>query len=172
MPKPVFEEKQALGRGWLLFVVGATSLVGWWALLSSVVHVLPVPHGRGINWPHSTLGGLLTWVGMAVAVPALFLFARMTVRVTRSAVEISYFPLARKRTIALGDIESAHAREYHPFKEFGGQGIKGTRKNRLYSTSGTHGVQIVLKDGSKVLAGSGQANKLERAINDQLTQHA
>jgi hypothetical protein len=59
-------------------------------------------------------------------------------------------------------------KEYNAMKEFGGWGIQGKKYNKAYTISGKYGIQIVLKNGNKVLIGSQKPNSLAQAIEKNL----
>lgn len=64
----------------------------------------------------------------------------------------------------MSEIAHFEARTYSPLREYGGWGIRGFGSNRAYNVSGNHGVELVLKDGRKVLIGSQRADDLALAI--------
>ena len=75
---------------------------------------------------------------------------------------IGYF----RRRISLTVIAEAYAKIYSPIKEYGGWGIKSSRKyGHSYTISGNQAVQIILKNGKKILIGSQKADELAAAIN-------
>src|SRR5688500_9067935 len=113
MAKPRFEESQLFSQVWLWLVIGLSMVIGWWALLSTVVKLLPVPHGFGINWPETALGGVLAWLLTGVLVPLLMVLMKLVVRVRRDEIEIRFLPFTRRR-IPMRDIVSAVARTYEP----------------------------------------------------------
>ncbi|HET6511402.1 MAG TPA: hypothetical protein VFH43_04375 [Candidatus Kapabacteria bacterium] len=103
------------------------------------------------------------------------LFATMQTRVTEQHLLITFglLPLIAFR-YDLDDILSFEARTYHPMKEYGGWGIKGSKQNRALSMQGNEGVQLEMrsKEGGtwKLLIGSQVAEKLEATIRDAKQQ--
>ena len=69
-----------------------------------------------------------------------------------------------KRKIPFADIESATATEYNPLLDYGGWGFRISSKGKAYNMRGNSGVQLVLKNGGRVLIGSDQDQSLESAI--------
>jgi len=82
---------------------------------------------------------------------------------------VRLFPFhIRHREIAAEDLSECYARTYKPIREYGGWGIRcGFRKGigRAYNMSGNKGVQLVFKNGKKLLIGSQRCDELAQAIN-------
>ncbi|MHC4338483.1 MAG: hypothetical protein ACYSTG_11155 [Planctomycetota bacterium] len=65
-------------------------------------------------------------------------------------------------------MSECYARTYKPIREYGGWGIRYSfRKGigRAYNMSGNKGVQLVFKNGKKLLIGSQKPDELAQAIN-------
>ncbi len=161
----LFEETQSLGRWWtwLLVAPAGAGLVaifgyGMWKQLV-----------RGEVWGQNPLTNAeLAWVGsLSIAIGTLSLVllarARLETVLTRNALSVRLWPL-RARSILLREIRSFTAREYRPIVEFGGWGIRGSRRNRAYNAFGREGVQLELTDDTRILVGSQRARELERAL--------
>jgi hypothetical protein len=69
------------------------------------------------------------------------------------------------------DLNECFARKYRPILEYGGWGIRcGWKGGRAYNVSGNEGVQLVFKNGKRLLIGSKEAYGLEAAIRS-VAQH-
>ena len=65
------------------------------------------------------------------------------------------------------NVLSAEVRKYNALREYGGWGIKGwTAQNRAYNVDGNIGLQLVLRNGKRVLIGTKQSEKLEALLYD------
>lgn len=91
-------------------------------------------------------------------------FAHLTTTVDEDALTLSYVPFWRRR-IALGEIATAAPRSYRPIREWGGWGIRGWGRNIAYTVHGTQGVQLVLRNGHRVLVGTHRPDELTRALD-------
>lgn len=90
---------------------------------------------------------------------------RMTTQVDEAGLKVVFgFVPVYTRRIAFSEIESAVAETYNPLREFGGWGIRGMGKNRALTMQGNQGVRITLKDGSRLLVGSAQAEEFARVL--------
>jgi hypothetical protein len=107
------------------------------------------------------------WVA-AIAVACLIVLAglltlRLTTTVTREGVAVRYGPVYALR-IPLSEIERAEALVYRPIRDYGGWGIRGTRRHRAVNARGNRGVLITRQDGSTVLIGSQKPRELLDAL--------
>lgn len=77
------------------------------------------------------------------------------------------FPLhLRFRYFPFETMESAAARTYRPLLEYGGWGLRGWGRNRAWNISGNQGVQLVFRDGRRLLLGSQRAGDLAAALTE------
>ena len=111
----------------------------------------------------SALLSLLLTAGIALLMYSL----KLVTRVDNDGVHIRFFPLSSRR-IPFNNILSCRARKYRPIREYGGWGIRFSRRGRAYNVSGNEGVQLELAEGKPVLIGSRQAEVLAQAINRHL----
>jgi hypothetical protein len=60
----------------------------------------------------------------------------------------------------------AYIRKYNPIKDYGGWGIRwgSFRKGNAYNMSGNMGLQLVFKDGKKLLFGTQRSSELDQII--------
>lgn len=107
------------------------------------------------------------WViGLIVAVVVLLgalLAMRLTTTVTADSVWIRYGILYRTR-IPLSDVARAEAIEYAPIREYGGWGIRGSRRRRALNARGNQGVLLTRADGTTLLVGSQHPRDLLDAL--------
>lgn len=98
----------------------------------------------------------------------LLQIARLDTQIDQTGIYYQFFPFhLKKRKIEWNSIERAYVRQYRPIKEFGGYGIRGfTKKNRAYNVSGKFGLQIILKNGNRLLIGTQKSIELEEVIYD------
>jgi hypothetical protein len=97
----------------------------------------------------------------------LFYTLKLVTDVGPDGIHIRFFPLTR-RTVPYDSISSCRARTYRPIREYGGWGIRFSRKGRAYNVSGNKGVQLEFKQGRPLLIGSQRAEELAEVINQYL----
>lgn len=105
---------------------------------------------------------------VSICIPILVLWflwvLSLSVSVTDEGIRYRFFPLAWG-LIRFDEIEGCEARTYRPIREYGGWGIRyGLRGGKAYNVKGNQGVQLVLKNGRRILFGSQCAEELAAAI--------
>ena len=114
---------------------------------------------------------LLICIGLPIVIEILFTFTKLETEVRSDGIYVRLFPVhIHFRKFSPEDISEAFARKYAPVSEYGGWGIKGTRNNRAYNTRGNEGVQLVFKNGKRLLIGSQKSQELENAIKSIMKQ--
>lgn len=113
----------------------------------------------------SVLGGIVA----LIAIVALFLVTNLETEVRSDCLRVRLFPFhIRHREIPVQDLSQCYARTYKPIREYGGWGIRYSfRKGRgkAYNLSGNKGVQLVFKNGKRLLIGSQKPDELADTIN-------
>ena len=93
----------------------------------------------------------------------------MVTAVDRAGISLRFFPFG-KEEIAFADIAEAAARSYSAVGEYGGWGVRSGGKGKAYNVSGDRGVQLVLRNGTRLLIGSQRADELAGAIQPFLSE--
>lgn len=145
----VFEEEQAFDQIWLWVIMG----------IEMVVMLLPL-----------LLTGQPLWVaGIAASVMALtFAFLgslRLRTRIDEEGVHYQMRLIHwKERTIPWSEIDQVYVREYSPIMEYGGWGIRYGLKGRAYNVKGNKGIQIILKNGKRLLLGTQLPDEASRYL--------
>ncbi len=145
-----FSERQSFSPRILGFIVISTALVGFYAYFAT-------RHAPGAEI------GLLILAGSLVFVVALFSLLGLTTTVTDEGVRVKGLIFVN-RLIRFDAVASAEMRRYKPLAEYGGWGYRIGPSGKAYNAQGDEGVQLVLKDGGRVLIGSQRAAELAAAI--------
>lgn len=66
--------------------------------------------------------------------------------------------------IPLENIETTEVVTYRPLRDFGGWGVRGTRKRRAWTASGNRAVKLTLTDGRQIWIGSETPERLDERI--------
>jgi hypothetical protein len=88
---------------------------------------------------------------------------RMTTTVTPDSLSVHYGFLYRMR-VPLSEIALAEAVEYAPVRDYGGWGIRGSRRRRALNARGNQGVLVTRADGTTLLVGSQRPRELLEAL--------
>lgn len=105
----------------------------------------------------------------------LFLKLRLTVEITEEGLNYRFPPLIRhNRIIHREEIEEYAIRQYRPFSEYGGWGIRfgGKRNGDAYNVKGNTGLQLKLRNGKKILFGTGRSDALLAAMGRMMKTHS
>lgn len=98
-----------------------------------------------------------------VALLGTLLTLRLTTTVTSDALSIRYGFLYKTR-IPLSEIALAEAVEYSPVRDYGGWGVRGSRRRRALNARGNQGVLLTRADGTTLLVGSQKPRELLEAL--------
>lgn len=106
------------------------------------------------------------WLAVLLGVAALVAVAglRLTTSVTRQELAVGYGPLYSVR-VPLTEIARAEALVYRPIRDYGGWGVRGSRRHRALNVRGDRGILITRRDGTTLLVGSQRPRELLEALS-------
>lgn len=171
MEKVLFIEEQRFNQWWLWLIIISATLISTVPFMIGIYsqEVLGKPWG---NNPGST--GLLVFVlilDLVIMFGIIWLFLKMSlhVEIREGGLHYKFPPLLIKwKIIAKDEIESFTVRTYRPVSEFGGWGIKGSSRKMAYNMSGNIGLELVLKNGRKVLFGTQKSQAIKYAMEKMM----
>jgi hypothetical protein len=170
--KVFFTEKQFFSRFWLLFIAlvfaGAFSIFAY--IWYDYIYACEVPCRKTIDRSMFYLIVIVTFITFLIT--GLLIFrANLKTKVTSNGIFYSFFPFQLKeKQIALEDIESYEVRDYNPILEYGGWGVRKSfrGKGKAYNPCGKVGMQLVLRNGKKILFGTGKGTEFTKALESAL----
>lgn len=130
-----------------------TLLLIWQVVLGHKIGRQPVSNGNVIGWT------IFLWL-----VYLRLITTKMVTKVERGKLTISMLGMWTLRKVWLKDIGKTEVVSYRPVEDYGGYGIRLTKRGRAYIASGDRGVRITFAKGGKILIGSQRPEELERAI--------
>ncbi len=137
MNKLVFIENQRFTQSWL-----------WLLILGFMLFVAVV--GKPI--------AVLITLGTCI----LFYMMYLKTEFRAKGIRYRFVPFHGKdRLIEWNEIEEYYIRQYNPIMEYGGWGIKFSHKGMVLNTKGNMGLQLILKNGRKILIGTQRADELD-----------
>ena len=156
---PLFREVQRF-KQWFFYVpIAIVTGIVWWQFVQQILFGRPVGDNPAPDW----LAWVLTIV-FGLGFPLFAVTVRMVTEVRPGELSVRLYPF-RPAVIALTQVASAEWREYSPMREYGGWGIRvGRHSGKAYNASGNQGVQLVLKDGRRVLIGTQSPEQLLSAL--------
>ena len=152
-----FEEKQRFTQWWL------------WLILLAACCIPSIPLLMDLEAKADQWMALLAMSILLFLVVGLLLLLQLKTKIDEVGVHYRFVPFHLKQnSILWQDIKSAQVRKYEPLKEYGGWGIKGySKKNRAYNVKGNIGLQLVLKNGNKILLGTQKEEEIKQFLNSK-----
>jgi hypothetical protein len=152
----LFDESQGFNQWWI------------WAIILGAMGVSLYASMETIQMGES----LFNWTNFSVIIPvfiipALFYFLKLKTKVEENGIYVRFIPFHLKEIfISWDQLDECYIRTYSPLGEYGGWGIKyglgGAGK--VYNVSGNQGLQLVFKDGSRLLIGTQKPQELQEVI--------
>lgn len=156
---PLFSEEQRFRHPLLQILISILTVMSWLLVIYQVFFKKPFgsdPAPYAVVW--------IIWIVFGIAFPVFFLTLRMITEVREDAVVVRFIP-GNRRSIRFEEIQHFEVREYRAMREYGGWGVQRSRRHgSAYSVSGNRGVQLVLKNGKRILIGSQEADRLASAL--------
>ncbi len=134
------------------------------------VAVITKPETAKGNSP-PPLFSLIIAIAVPLAALALFLLTRLETEVRPDGLYVRFFPFHMHfKKFTANDLKEYYARQYSPLAEYGGWGIRYGLfgAGRAYNAKGNKGVQLVFKNGKRLLIGSQKPDELVTALNSVL----
>jgi len=108
-----------------------------------------------------------TGIGLVVTLLATFLILTLKqyTEIKAEGIYVKLFPIQiQYKYHSWESINKSYIRVYNPTSEYGGWGLKGSKKNSAINQSGNDGLQLVFKDGNKLLIGTHKPKEIEAAL--------
>ncbi|ESA33884.1 hypothetical protein N836_19810 [Leptolyngbya sp. Heron Island J] len=147
--------------GWVWLVILPIAGLIWYSAYQQLIAGQPVGTRSA---PDLML--IIYWFAFGIAMPLLFLGGGMRTEVRANGLHLHALPFPFcSKYIDYNAIQTYEARKYRPLRDFDGWGIRFGLGGKAYTVSGNQGVQIVFKDGRRLLIGSQHPDQLVDAIN-------
>lgn len=101
----------------------------------------------------------------------IFLTANFETEIRKDGLYYKFFPFQfRFRHISWADVKTMELRQYRSLSEYLGWGIRIGPSGRAYNVKGNNGLQLVLKNGRRILFGTQRPEELQQAIENVITR--
>lgn len=154
-PDTVFIEQQGFSQGWLRY------------FLPAIITIAVILCGVEFFTKEERLGDAVIALTL-LALLSLFIFSiRMETKIKTDGIYVRFSPFHMKHKFYPWEaIHQAFLREYNPIREYGGWGIRMGLFGHgwAYNVSGNVGIQLIFKDGTKLLIGTREPNKAAEAL--------
>lgn len=127
-------------------------------------------HGEKFgDHPMSDTGLIITFVFVVILIVFLFFLlisAKLITEIDKRGIRYQFYPFhLRVHTISWDLIDHYNVVCYHPVKEYGGWGFRYFKNKRAFNVSGDKGLQLILKNGKKLLIGTQKGRELNDFLN-------
>ena len=148
----IFKETQAFRQWWLLLILSGAFIVIGLALFKNSSGF------QNNTWKYL---GLIPVLIIAV----MFWKLRLHTRIGPDGIKAYFEPFGIfKRSYNWNDISRCYVRKYSPITEYGGWGVRGTKKAKAYNVSGNMGIQIITKNDERFLIGTRKPDEARKVI--------
>lgn len=184
MEKVYYKEVQKFGSVPLYFSMGLIYLSALGFFLYAFINEF-VFHGNDIEGHMSADGLIMSAILVFVIILAssyLLFGSKLITEISADSINYKFPPFIKKnKIIEKESISSWEIRKYKPIKEYGGWGIKlSPKKKGLYvkrvtaqnfavNVKGNIGLQLVLKNGERLLIGTQRRDAIKRAMKKMYT---
>jgi hypothetical protein len=159
MNKELFTEKQRFSLWWVIPIILIPLAISLWGIIQQIFLKIPFGDKPAPDWAliASFLGPLVLII--------FFLSLTLHTRIDHTGIFYRFFPVHRKeKFIKWEDVAEVEVRKYKPIAEYGGWGFRTGRNGRALNTSGNMGLQILFKNGKKLLIGTQKSDELKRTL--------
>jgi hypothetical protein len=146
----IYEEVQPFDQIWIWLLLGMELVIIVSAFLLSGQPIWTVALG----------------LGAMTFTMALLSSLKLYTRIDSMGVHYRMTPFHfKEQTIPWEDIDLIHVRKYSPIMEYGGWGIRYGRSGKAFNVRGNYGIQIVRKNGKKLLLGTQRPEDAARQLS-------
>lgn len=148
----------------VLVIIGLAYLFQLYGFVQQII--LDEPFGNNPSSDSEMIFSMIVSTLVLGGVIYLLGFGTLKTEVTSEGIVMDYPPFIRRRLYRWEDIESAEVRQYHPIREYGGWGwrLGLFGKGRAFNVAGNKGLQLVLRNGKRVLIGTQHPDDLRAAL--------
>ncbi len=160
--KVLFKETQRFRQWWIWLILLLINVSSIWFLIEKYVYKKQFPDTAYHSYSGAGIFGLIL-----ILITILFLSAKLTTKISADGIEARFSPFHfHTKKYLWDDIISAKVRQYSPLKEYGGWGIRFGSDGKAYNVLGNKGIQVVFKDGSKLLIGTQKPDEAAQALSN------
>jgi hypothetical protein len=156
--KVLFTERQKFNQWWIWLIMMGINVVFICIILMQYLNAQQINIGMAAGLGINSIMTVLT-----------FFLLRLETEITDEGINVRFFPFHLSFIkIEWGKITKGYIREYSPLKEYGGWGIKYgfSGQGKAYNMSGNKGLQLIMKDGSRLLIGTNKPEALKQALKE------
>lgn len=160
----VFKETQRFTQLWLAILLGGIFVFSFYNIFKKYNSIREGNSNEEIT-------GLIIPAVILLLVAILFIVMKLNTRIDETGIYYQFFPFHFKmKKIEWNQLNKIYVRKYSPLMDFGGWGIRGlsrkTSKGMAFNVKGNMGIQLIFKDGGKLLLGTQLPEKAEETLRN------
>jgi len=140
----------------------------WWLWLI-IVFVLGFSAYNSIgNAEFFSTTELIISLAIPILIFLLFFIIKLETKIDTLGIRVRLFPFHFQfKYFQWKSIEKAYIREYSPLMDYGGWGLRivSFGRGKAYTVSGDLGLQLVFKDGKKLLIGTQKSVEIKKLLD-------
>jgi hypothetical protein len=148
----VYYERQRFRQWWLWLLMAGVNVI----FIAGCVEQLFLGHPFGNNPLSDT--ALIIVSASVFLLAVILLYTTLNTVINKEGIFVWFHPFQlRKKYFSWEEIERVYIRKYNSIKEYGGWGYRGgfsIKGGTAYNIYGNIGLQIILKNGNKLLIGT------------------
>ena len=164
----VFKEEQRFTQTWLIIIlilaIGVPFLLGVYGIIQQIIYKNPMG-----DKPMTDAGLIFFTVSMFFLTLLIF-FIKLTTKIDEKGIHYQFYPFQLSiKKIPWNELAKVGVRTYLPISEFGGWGLRGgfffnKGKEKAVNISGNIGIQLIFKNGKKLLIGTQKKQEVESVL--------
>lgn len=145
----------------------------WWLWLIIIIVIGFIIYNYIENRQYFSMEEIIGSFAVSILIFILFFIIKLETKIDELGIRVRLFPFHLQfKYFPWKTIQKAYIREYSPIGEYGGWGLRMGLfgKGKAYNISGNFGLQIVFKDGKKLLIGTQKAVEMKKFL-EEMNKH-
>jgi len=162
----LFKETQRFRQWWLLMLLFFMNCISFLPLIKKYTYRQPFTDTAYHSYSGAEVVTLIT-----LLITGFFLILKLETIIKTDEIEVRLFPFhSTFKQYSSTNIELIYVRKYDSLSEFGGWGLRIDLfgKGEALNIYGNQGIQLVFKDGSKLLIGTQKPDEAAEALRNFL----
>lgn len=155
MSSNIYSENQSFWNWWLIVLL----------IVISYLSLEPLISGKEVLNTSSYIS-----IGILICVLLFFLVVRLRTTIDEYGITIRFFPFVRKKSWQWEFINEVYVTEYS-ILDYGGWGYRVSKKGKAYNTKGKYGIQLILKNGARIMVGTQNPETVRQVIDKLKNQN-
>lgn len=156
----LFSEQQRFKQIWLWLLLLALNAFTIYGAVQQIIT------GKQFGDKPMVTSSLVIGTCVVLLVTLAVFISRLDTQIIRSSIQVRLFPFQRSfKILTFDSIDRVAVRKYSPLAEYGGWGIRYGANGKAYNISGNQGIQLVFKNGDKLLIGTNKPQEAANVLN-------